>query len=158
MHKIKLTMVGKNKESYINEAVLEFTKRLSKFVDLEVNYIDESKVLREQDVVVAKREETKKSLARVTTDEVVIVLDNEGNVFTSEQFAVLINAPMQDGMTLHFLIGGAYGFDRELLSERSHVRLSLSQMISSHQIIRIFFLEQLYRAMTIIKGTRYHHG
>ena len=151
-------MVGKNKESYINEAVLEFTKRLSKFVDLEVNYIDESKVLREQDVVVAKREETKKSLARVTTDEVVIVLDNEGNVFTSEQFAVLINAPMQDGMTLHFLIGGAYGFDRELLSERSHVRLSLSQMISSHQIIRIFFLEQLYRAMTIIKGTRYHHG
>ena len=151
-------MVGKNKESYINEAVLEFTKRLSKFVDLEVNYVEESKVLREQDVVVAKREETKKTLSRVNSDDLVIVLDNEGVEWTSENFARMIEAPMNDGVTLHFLIGGAYGFDREMLSERLHTRLSLSKMIFSHQIIRIFFLEQLYRAMTIIKGTKYHHG
>ena len=93
----------------------------------------------------------------INADDVLILLDEKGKEFSSQDFAKFISQKQNASVKrLIFLIGGPFGFD-EAVYKRSNFKLSLSQMTFSHQMVRLFFVEQLYRAFTILKGEKYHH-
>ena len=104
-----------------------------------------------------KIEEGKKILPELSKDNVVILLDDKGVEYTSEGFAAFIQNKQNSSIkNLVFIIGGPYGFSEEIY-KRANFKLSLSKLTFSHQMIRLFFAEQLYRAFTILGGEKYHH-
>ncbi len=104
-----------------------------------------------------KKEESKLILQQILPEDQLILLDEKGKEFSSAGFADFISKKQNASLKrLVFLIGGPFGFDATVY-ERANIKISLSQMTFSHQMIRLFFLEQLYRAYTILKGEKYHH-
>ena len=155
--KIKIIVVGKTNVKYLLEAENEYQKRLKHYVKFEeviIADIKNAKNLTHQEL---KRREGELILSKIDKNDEVILLDDKGKEFTSLNFSQFLNQKMiQSTRCLTFVVGGAYGFSAELY-DRANTKISLSKMTFSHQMVRMIFKEQLYRAFTIIKGEKYHH-
>lgn len=154
--KIRLLVVGKTKEKDIQSGIDEYLKRLTRYINFQMEVIPDVKVSKKMSFGEVKNLEGKEILKRLDKD-VLILLDEKGKEFTSVGFAKWIeNQQMNSTKQLTFLIGGAYGFSEEVY-QRATSKIALSKMTFTHQMIRLIFIEQLYRAFTIIKGEKYHH-
>ncbi len=154
---IALITVGKTVEQYLQEGIAVYTARLrhyARFSTAEIPELKNAKNLREGQI---RDTEGELILARIEPQDYVVLLDERGAPYTSEAFAAQIDRIAARGTRrLVFVVGGAYGFS-EAVYARGNDRLSLSPMTFSHQMVRLIFAEQLYRAMTILKGEPYHH-
>ena len=155
--KITLLLVGKTAFPYINERISLYEKRLSFYVNYSKIEIPELKGVSAMSQEQIKEKEGELILKNIKPSDEVILLDERGNLYTSEDWARHLEKKIvYGGKDIVFVIGGAYGFSSQVY-KRANGMLSLSKMTFSHQIIRVIFLEQLYRAFTIIKGEPYHH-
>jgi 23S rRNA (pseudouridine1915-N3)-methyltransferase len=155
--KITFLTVGKTEDAYLKDGIDKYVKRLKHYTKLEMLDLPElknTKALTEQQ---QKTKEAELILKKISPLDHVILLDEKGIEFTSKQFAAYIDKKsISSTSSLVFVVGGPYGFDQSVY-ERANDKLSLSRMTFSHQMIRLFFTEQLYRAYTILKGEPYHH-
>lgn len=155
--RILLLQIDKTQESYLEEGIQVYTKRLKNYTTLDLNTINVPKAVRQRTQKEQKTEEAKLILGQISNDDFLILLDENGKEFTSVEFSQFI-AQKQNASTkrLIFLIGGPFGLDEQIYA-RANFKLSFSRMTFSHQMIRLFFAEQLYRAFSILKGEKYHH-
>ena len=149
-------VVGKTTDSRLQSLIDEYVKRLKHYVSFEfvvLPDIKNAKSLSEEQIKVAEGELV---LSRVVPAFKLVLLDEHGQEFRSVEYAQWIQKQMSAGQDLVLLIGGPYGFSKEVYS-RADGKISLSQMTFSHQMVRLLAVEQLYRAMTILRGEPYHH-
>lgn len=152
--KVEFWVLGKTAFKYLDEGCSDYAKRISKLTDFQWHIFPDIKT---SDTKALMTKEAKQVLEKLKSEDQLILLDERGKMFSSVDFAEEIsNRQMLNQKRIIFLVGGAYGFHSSLY-ERSNSMLSLSKMTFSHQLIRLLFLEQLYRAFTIIKGLPYHH-
>lgn len=154
MH-IKILAIGKTKRGFILDGLNEYLGRLkhySKLEWIEISDVKNSKLGIED----LKNAEADLFLSKLSPSDKLILLDENGKQYTSEDFASYINKMQIASNNLVFCIGGAFGFSPSMY-ERADGKLSLSNMTFSHQMVRMLFAEQLYRAFTILKGEKYHH-
>lgn len=154
--KTKLILVGKTNDKHFQAGIDDYTKRINHYLPFEIIVIPElknTKALSEQQ---QKEREGELILQRVQTSDKVVLLDEHGKEFRSVEYAQWIERQQQTARGLIFVIGGPYGFSDAVYS-RADDKISLSKMTFSHQMVRLIFTEQLYRACTIIKGEPYHH-
>lgn len=155
--RIKLIAIGKTNVDFVKKGVDEYFNRLKKYITFEIvelNDVKNSTKLTKNELKIREKELFEKN---IKADEEIILLDENGKELTSEQFSKYIeNKIVQGNKNIIFLIGGAYGFSDDFLKEKFE-KISLSKMTFSHQMIRLLFTEQLYRAFTIIKNEPYHH-
>lgn len=149
-------MVGKTDEAYLNEGIAKYIDRLKHYVSFEMHFIKDVKIGKKQNIEVQKQEEAKLILEKVHPNDYLILLDEKGKEFNSIGFSQFLQKKINAGCDIIFLIGGPFGFS-ERIYQRANAKLALSQLTFSHQMIRLFFVEQLYRALTILKGEKYHH-
>lgn len=155
--KITLLLVGKTAFPYINEGIAIYEKRLAHYINYSRIEIPELKGVQALSQEQIKEKEGELILKQIKPADSVILLDERGNTFTSLEWASHLEKKINyEGKDIVFIIGGAYGFSKKVY-ERANGKISLSRMTFSHQIIRVIFLEQLYRAFTIMKGEPYHH-
>ncbi len=155
--KIVLLSVGKTTHEYIKHELLSYSQRLShysKFESIEITSVKSSVKLSR---IESKRVEGGLIRKHISKDDYVILLDEKGKALTSIEFSKKIEKYMLNSFKrIVFIIGGPFGFANEIY-ELSDEKMSLSNMTFSHQMIRLFFIEQLYRAFTIINNEKYHH-
>ena len=154
--KITLLVVGKTTDSHIEILVQEYQKRLSHYVPFALQVIPELKNTKALTMEQQKQAEGELILRTITPATDLILLDEHGKEYRSIEFADYIQKRMSSGRDVVFVVGGPYGFS-EAVYERANGKISLSKMTFSHQMVRLFFVEQLYRAMTILRGEPYHH-
>lgn len=155
--KINLLSVGKTEEKYLNEGIDIYLKRLKHYIKLEITELPELKNTKGLSQDQQKTKEAELILKKITSTDFVVLLDERGQELSSLQFADLLNKRMlASTQNLVFIIGGPYGFDSSVY-QRANEKLSLSKLTFSHQMVRLFFAEQVYRAFTILKGEPYHH-
>lgn len=156
--KIQLLLIGKTGFPFIKEGMDVYTKRIRRYMDFTVKAIPDLKGTSSWSIDRLKEEEGKHILKSLDPRDFVILLDERGKDYDSFEFARFLEKQMLASVkSLVFVTGGAYGFSDEVYA-RGNSRLSLSRMTFSHQVIRLFFMEQLYRAFTILRGEPYHHG
>lgn len=155
--KFKLITIGKTDEAYLKEGVLKYTARLKHYIDYEIIEIADVKTGKKLNSELQKEAEGKEILKHITKSGFTILLDENGKQFNSVGFSQFIQKRMNTGMDLTFVIGGPFGFSNEVY-DISNLKIALSQMTFSHQMVRLFFIEQLYRSLTILKGEKYHHN
>lgn len=154
---IVLLTVGKTEESYWKEALAEYQRRLQHYVPFELQALPEVKNTKNLTMSQQKTQEGVLIRKAMQAGDWFVLLDEQGKEYTSMQFAAYLEKKIQIvSRRLVFVIGGPYGFSDEVYQMASE-RLSLSRMTFSHQMIRPIFVEQLYRAMTILRGEPYHH-
>ena len=153
--KISLLMVGKTTDARLVSLIDEYQQRLKHYVPFELVVLPDIKNAKSLTQDQLKAAEGEAILAKVGTTEVVL-LDEHGAEYRSVDFASWLQKKMGSGRDLTLVIGGAYGFSPAVY-ERANGKLSLSQMTFSHQMIRLMAIEQIYRAMTILRGEPYHH-
>ena len=153
--KISLLMVGKTTDARLVSLIEEYQQRLKHYVPFELVVLPDIKNAKSLTQDQLKAAEGEAILAKVGTTEVVL-LDEHGAEYRSVDFASWLQKKMGSGRDLTLVIGGAYGFSPAVY-ERANGKLSLSQMTFSHQMIRLMAIEQIYRAMTILRGEPYHH-
>ncbi|WP_428328852.1 23S rRNA (pseudouridine(1915)-N(3))-methyltransferase RlmH [Mucilaginibacter sp.] len=155
--KITFLTVGKTEDAYLKEGIEKYVKRLKHYTKLVIIDIDELKNTKALTQEQQKTKEAELILKKITPLDHVILLDEKGMELSSQQFAGYIDKKAIASVSnLVFIVGGPYGFDQSVYN-RANDKLSLSPMTFSHQMVRLFFVEQLYRAYTIIKGEPYHH-
>ena len=154
--KIVLIQIGKTHFDFIDEGFDVFAKRLKHYCKFEILQIELPTKLKSTDVELIKKNEGELLLKKINATDFLILLDENGKEFHSKDFAEFIRKQSLHQSSLTFVIGGAYGFSKEVYA-RANAKLSLSKMTFSHQLIRLIFAEQLYRAFTIMKGEPYHH-
>lgn len=155
--KITLILVGKTEKDYYVKAVDEYSKRVSRYCKFEIKVIPELKNTKSMSVDVQLQKEAECILPLIHGVQEVILLDENGLEFNSVDFSKFIEKRMIGGQRdLFFVVGGPYGFSDKVKST-ANAKISLSKFTFSHQLVRLVFLEQLYRAFTIIKGEPYHH-
>ena len=154
---IKLLVVGKTNESYLQVGIDEYLKRLTRYANFSMEIISDVKNAKSITPSQLKTAESALLMAKIETTDHLVLLDENGAEYSSEGFAKFIEQMgLRSVKTLVFVVGGAFGFD-DVMYKRANGKLSLSKMTFSHQMIRLLFVEQLYRAHTIIKGEPYHH-
>lgn len=155
--KIALIVVGKTSQPYLTEGIDEYVSRIKRYMPFELYVIPELKNTRNLTMEQQKNREGDALLKALQPGDCVVLLDEHGKELTSLQFAAYIEQKQQtSARRLVFVIGGPYGFSPDVY-ERCQEKLSLSKMTFSHQMVRLFFTEQLYRAMTILNNEPYHH-
>lgn len=154
--KITLLVVGKTTDSHIEILVQEYQKRLSHYVPFALQVIPELKNTKALTMEQQKQAEGELILRTITPATDLILLDEHGKEYRSMEFADYIQKRMSSGRDVVFVVGGPYGFS-DAVYQRANGKISLSKMTFSHQMVRLFFVEQLYRAMTILRGEPYHH-
>ena len=155
--KITLLTVGKTEDAYIKDGIDKFVKRLKHYIKLEIIDLPELKNTKALTQELQKTKEAELILKKLSVTDHVVLLDEKGLEFSSVQFAdYLDKKAIGSVQSMVFIIGGPYGFDATVY-QRANAQLALSRMTFSHQMVRLFFVEQLYRAYTIIKGEPYHH-
>ncbi|OUU21498.1 MAG: 23S rRNA (pseudouridine(1915)-N(3))-methyltransferase RlmH [Flavobacteriaceae bacterium TMED48] len=155
--KIKLLCVGKNNNSIWFDSMEHYSKRINQYVNFSIEYIPDVKTGKKSNPELVKNEEAKKLLLKIKKDDVVILLDEKGKAFSSKTFAKNVENQQNMGVkNLVFIIGGAFGFSEKIYFTCNN-KVRLSDMTFSHQMIRLFFCEQLYRAYTIINNHPYHN-
>jgi 23S rRNA (pseudouridine1915-N3)-methyltransferase len=155
--KIKLIYIGKTAKSFLIDGENEYFNRLKHYVNIERIEISDIKNNKNLSLEEIKKAEGEKMLNYFTNNDLIILLDDKGKEFTSLEFAQFLEKnQLYTNKNLVFLIGGAFGFSNEIY-QKANSKISLSKMTFSHQMIRMIFLEQLYRSYTILKGEKYHH-
>lgn len=155
--KICLLVIGKTDAAYIKAGIEEYEKRLTRYVPYEMKVLPDVKNTKSMSEGVQKEKEGEMLLAELQSGDFVVLLDENGRMYSSMEFADFLAQKMQSAIKrIVFVIGGPYGFSDGVYS-RANDKISLSKMTFSHQMVRMIFAEQFYRAMTIMKGEPYHH-
>ncbi len=155
--KLSIWAIGKSNESYIKEGVEEFTKRISNYFLIEWNIISLPKNAGLFSPPDLKKKEAGMILNKLKQDDFLVVLDENGKQFNSEDIAGFLQKRASESTKqVVFLIGGAYGLDSHVL-QKAHIQWSLSQLTFPHQLVRLILVEQIYRACTILRNEKYHH-
>ncbi len=155
--KIQLIAVGKMSDAPLVQAVEKYVKRLVHYVPFQLLTVPDVKTTRSMTGQRQKEAEGSVILSSVDARDLVILLDERGKEFTSREFASYIDRrTLSLPGNLVFVIGGPYGFSQQVY-DRANDKISLSRMTLTHEMVRLFFVEQLYRAMTILRGEPYHH-
>lgn len=156
--KITLLCIGKTDEPYVQTGIEKYLKRLSFYVDFKLIVIPDIKKQKGMSMELQKKKEAEMLLKSIKAADQVVLLDEKGKEFTSVQFSAFLEKKMVGSVQhLVLIIGGPYGFDQSIY-QRADGQLALSKMTFSHQMIRLFFVEQLYRAYTILNHEPYHHN
>ncbi|MAN26831.1 MULTISPECIES: 23S rRNA (pseudouridine(1915)-N(3))-methyltransferase RlmH [Mesonia] len=154
---IKLLAVGKTDDKDLQKLIDHYFKRLKHYCKFEIELIPDIKKSKKMDEQLQKQKEGELILAKTQASDILVLLDENGKNFSSVGFSNWLQKQMNTGMKqLIFVIGGPYGFSEEVY-QRANQKISLSKMTFSHQMVRLFFTEQLYRAFTILKNEPYHH-
>lgn len=154
---IKLVCIGKTDNSELKQLIDIYVKRLQFYIKFEVEIIPDLKKVKNLDENQQKTREGELILEKVQPSDFLVLLDEKGKEFTSVGFSEYIQKRLNSGMKqLIFVIGGPYGFSKDVYT-RANSKIALSQLTFSHQMVRLFFTEQLYRAFTILKNEPYHH-
>lgn len=154
---IQLLVIGKNSSDLIRQATEVYLKRLKHYISYSIKVLPDVKNTRAMSEEQQKAAEGRILLDSMQSPDFVMLLDEHGKRFTSMAFADWIQAKMSSGLRrLIFVVGGPYGFSPEVYA-RANGQISLSDMTFSHEMIRLFFTEQVYRAMTILRHEPYHH-
>lgn len=154
--KITLLTIGDNEDKYLATGFELYGKRLQHYANFDTVTIPSQKN-KSNSKEAAMLAESKEILKKLASTDLVLLLDEKGKEFSSVEFSKQIQKYLNmPGKRMVFIIGGPYGFAPEI-RERAQQTLSLSKMTFNHQMAKLFFLEQLYRAMTILKGEPYHH-
>ncbi len=154
---IKLILHGKTEEEYLREGISKYSKRLRHYISFSELVIPALKNMKTISLQEIKQKEGELLLDRIKSNDILVLLDEKGKVFSSIEFSVFLQKRMNQSVKcLVFVIGGAYGFSEEVY-KRTNYKLSLSKMTFSHQMIRLLFVEQVYRAFTILSNEPYHH-
>lgn len=155
--KITLMTVGKTTTGYLKQGIDEYMRRLSHYVQCDIQCIGDVKNTRNLTEQQQKLAEGKALLDAINSTDWVTLLDERGSEFTSVDFSRYVQRRMSSGLRrLVFVVGGPYGFSPEVYA-RANDRLSLGRMTLPHELVRLVFVEQLYRAFTILRHEPYHH-
>lgn len=156
--KISLYIIGKTTASYLREGIDIYCKRLGHYIPFEIRQFPDAKVSKGTSAAMQKLKEGEMFLEQIRPADYVVLLDEHGKEMTSREFASYVDKRMASAGAgnIIFVIGGPYGFS-DAMYERANSKVSFSQMTFSHEMIRLLFVEQLYRAMTILRGEPYHH-
>ena len=156
--KIQLILIGKTNEKYITEGFSIYEKRIKNYIDFNIHVIPELKNAKNLSFELIKKQESELLMKQIIDSDFVVLLDENGKNLSSIEFSKFLNTQMlKSTKNLVFVIGGAYGFS-ENVYKRANEKISLSKMTFSHQLVRIIFAEQLYRAFTILNNEPYHHS
>ncbi|WP_352420458.1 23S rRNA (pseudouridine(1915)-N(3))-methyltransferase RlmH [Proteiniborus sp.] len=157
--KIRIVSVGRIKEKFIQEGIKEYSKRLSRYCNLEIIEVDDEKApenLSHKEMEQIKDKEGEKILSKIPINSYIISLAIEGKNLSSEELSEKIESLMIEGTNeITFIIGGSLGLSKEVL-QKSNFKLSFSKMTFPHQLMRVILLEQIYREFKIMKGEPYH--
>lgn len=155
--KILLLVIGKTDAAYIRAGIEEYEKRLSRYVPYEMKVLPDVKNSKNMSEALQKEKEGEMILGEFLGTDFVVLLDEKGKQYSSVGFSEFLAQKMLNGTKrLVFVVGGPYGF-AESVYQRVNDKISLSKMTFSHQMVRMIFAEQLYRAITIMRGEPYHH-
>lgn len=154
--KITLLVVGKTTSVQIESLIQEYQKRLTHYIPFVLQVIPELRNTKALTPEQQKLAEGELILRAINSSTDLVLLDEHGKEFRSIEFADYVQKRMSSGRDVVFVVGGPYGFS-EAVYQRANGKISLSKMTFSHQMVRLFFVEQLYRAMTILRGEPYHH-
>lgn len=154
---IVLLTVGKTRTGYVVEGIKDYLRRLKRYVPFELVELPDVKNAGKLSRELQKEAEGNAILGQLSPADHLVLLDERGRQFTSVEFADRLQAVMASGRKrLVMVVGGPYGFSRAVYS-RANELLSLSKMTFNHEMVRLFITEQIYRAMTILRGEPYHH-
>ncbi len=154
---IKLLTIGKTDDRSLKTLIDTYVKRLEHYTRFELEIIPDLKRTKNLNFEQQKVMEGKLILDKINNSDFLVLLDENGKQFSSEGFSEYLQKRLNSGMKqLIFVVGGPFGFSEEVYT-RADGKLSLSKMTFSHQMVRLFFTEQLYRAFTILKNEPYHH-
>jgi 23S rRNA (pseudouridine1915-N3)-methyltransferase len=155
--KILLLVIGKTDENYLTEGIHKYCKRLRHYIGFDFEEIPDLKNRKSLSESQQKKQEGILIISKLKAGDKLILLDDKGKDFSSLGFSEHLQQQMNSGIKrLVFVVGGPYGFDESVYA-KAQAKLSLSKMTFSHQMIRLFFVEQVYRALTILKNEPYHH-
>ena len=154
--RIKLLVVGKTTDSRIVSLIDDYQNRLKHYVPFSLEVLAELRNAKSLSEEQQKTAEGEMILKAVSAAEEMILLDEHGKEFRSIEFSEYLQKKMSAGRDIVFVVGGPYGFS-EAVYARANGKISLSKMTFSHQMVRLFFVEQIYRAMTILRHEPYHH-
>jgi 23S rRNA (pseudouridine1915-N3)-methyltransferase len=155
--KITLLVIGKTDAGYFIDAVGEYQKRLEHYIPFEIQVVPDIKNTKSLTADQQKEKEGELILKNLQAGDYLVLLDDKGKEYTSVRFAAYIEKKTHTvAKRLVFLIGGPYGFSQHVY-DKANDKLTLSRMTFSHQMVRLIFVEQLYRAMTILNNEPYHH-
>lgn len=154
--KTELIVIGKTTSKHIQACIDDYTARLGHYMPFSLTVIPELKNTRALTEEQQKEREGEQVLQRLSAGDTLVLLDEHGSEFRTIEFASWLQKKQQVVRRLVFLIGGPYGFSPQVYA-RADEKISLSRMTFSHQMVRLIFVEQLYRSCTIIKGEPYHH-
>jgi 23S rRNA (pseudouridine1915-N3)-methyltransferase len=155
--RLKLIEIGKTEAKYFVEAESVYENRLQHYTKLERITLTDIKNGGVLPIETLKEKEGSLIISKIQTSDYVVLLDEKGQEYTSRNFANWMDKlQLSVNGNVVFVIGGAYGFSQEIYNRANH-KISLSKMTFSHQMVRVFFLEQLYRSFSILNGSKYHH-
>lgn len=155
--KITLMVVGKTTTANLRSGIEEYAKRVNRYIPFDIVELPDIKTSRKLTEAKQKETEGEMMLSRIQPSDYVVLLDEHGKEMTSREFSQNLEKKAQTvSKQLYFIVGGPYGFSPEVYS-RANEKLSLSKMTFPHEMVRLFFVEQLYRAMTIQRNEPYHH-
>lgn len=155
--KLLLTVIGKTSTDYLVEGIDRYVKRIGHYVPFELKVLPDVKMPKNGTFEKQKQLEGAALLSELKPNDTLILLDERGRQYTSREFAQFIDNKMVNvAGRIVFAVGGPYGFSPEVYA-RANGQISLSKMTFSHEMVRLFFVEQIYRAMTILRGEPYHH-
>ena len=154
---IKLLAIGKTDNKALQTLIDDYTKRLSFYIKFDLEIIPDVKNVKNLSEIQQKEKEGELILSKISSTDQLILLDENGTTFSSIGFSDYLQKKMNAGIkTLAFVIAGPYGFSDELY-KKAKGKISLSEMTFSHQMVRLFVIEQMYRGFTILKNEPYHH-
>lgn len=155
--KITLAVIGKTEVGFVRQGIEEYVKRLQHYAQFNIQYIGDVKGTRSMSEGQQKTAEGKQLLATLENSDYVILLDEHGTERTSIDFSEWLQRRLASGSKrLVFVVGGPYGFSTEVY-DRANEKISLSKMTFPHELVRLIYVEQLYRAFTILRHEPYHH-
>ncbi len=155
--KITLIAIGKTDDKNLEVLIEDYTNRLKHYVPFAIDIIPDIKNTKNLNETWKKQLEGQEILKRITLVDTLILLDEKGKSYSSVSFSEYLQKKMNSGLkNLVFVIGGPYGFSEEIY-DRANGKIALSQMTFSHQMVRLFIIEQLYRGFTILRNEPYHH-
>lgn len=155
--KITLAVIGKTEVGFVRQGIEEYVKRLQYYVTFNIQYIGDVRNTRNMSEAQQKAAEGKALLATLEASDYVVLLDEHGSERTSMDFSQWLERRMASGSKrLVFVVGGPYGFSQDVY-QRANEKMSLSKMTFPHELVRLIFVEQLYRAFTILRNEPYHH-
>jgi 23S rRNA (pseudouridine1915-N3)-methyltransferase len=154
---IRLIAIGKTDNKQLQTLIDEYKTRLSFYIRFDLEVIPDIKNVKNLSESQQKEKEGELILSKITATDQLILLDENGKTFSSVGFSEKLQKKMNSGIkTLVFVIGGPYGFSESVYA-KANAKISLSPMTFSHQMVRLFFIEQLYRGFTILRNEPYHH-